>query len=957
MADYKIQIGTELDTSGIDKKVKGYNGNVEVGSTLDTSGITKTLNAYKAKPLNVNTKLSTKGITEAIKNYKAKKPIKIELDWRGVETAINTKRFETPLAVKVQLNWAGVGGQIAEQSEKIRPIMLNAELNRGAISDAITEFNNEINKAENKTRIRIGVDPNFDGINKKIGSYTPSTLMKINAKVNKGQIDESIKNFKTSSYVKVGVQLKEGAIETAIGKYAQKEVVPVAVDFKVGGTKDIDARIASYKQTPVNVPVKLIPAKDGFSTKIETTPVKVSATVDPADIRSDIETAINGFAPTAKMPVNIKLVQPKDIDAQVRGLVSPTEPINVKVKLDASAINADIALFKPTATLGVYPDLVLENVDDQIRAYVPKAQIKVNVKLDENSINQVTGKQSKQSPVQVNVKLDTKSINEQLKGFTTKTQIKVGVKLDVQKISEQIKNIKTGSPIRLNVELNARNVRNQINDIRRQLQELGNVRINLGGAGGAGGAGGGAGGAGRGARRQAEETVRAYRELASIQDRINTKQQSIARLDTSKNAKEILELSNQIARLNQRYQELYSTFSGDFNATQIDNLNRKFEILNEKLNLVNRKSADAQTNLANSIRSGNFASYDAEVQVLTEKFAKLSVETTETKAAIDRVKQALLDMKNAPNDNALIEAEQRYQEELRETEALRRRLASIENADYYESNVATKKEAALARLQGLFENGSQASKRFGEEARMLETELNNVGRSGAGIDVVNGKIAALEKRVKNSGLQVKKLGTRLKEQFSKYSTYLSGYMVFMYATRALRDMFQQVKAIDSAMTELKKVTNETDASYNRFLRNAASRAKEIGTTIDGLVASTADFARLGYNFKDAQGLAEVANIYAVVGDEVEGVEGATESLISTMAAFKDEMNGMSNSDFAMSIIDKFNEVGNNFAISSGGIGEAMERSASSLMAANNTLDESIALITAANTVVNLCHAA
>lgn len=42
---------------------------------------------------------------------------------------------------------------------------------------------------------------------------------------------------------------------------------------------------------------------------------------------------------------------------------------------------------------------------------------------------------------------------------------------------------------------------------------------------------------------------------------------------------------------------------------------------------------------------------------------------------------------------------------------------------------------------------------------------------------------------------------------------------------------------------------------------------------------------------------------------------------------------------------------NNFAISSGGIGEALERSASSLSAANNSLDESIALITAANTVV------
>lgn len=42
---------------------------------------------------------------------------------------------------------------------------------------------------------------------------------------------------------------------------------------------------------------------------------------------------------------------------------------------------------------------------------------------------------------------------------------------------------------------------------------------------------------------------------------------------------------------------------------------------------------------------------------------------------------------------------------------------------------------------------------------------------------------------------------------------------------------------------------------------------------------------------------------------------------------------------------------NNFAISSGGIGEAMERSASSLMAAGNDLDQSIALITAGNTIL------
>ena len=53
----------------------------------------------------------------------------------------------------------------------------------------------------------------------------------------------------------------------------------------------------------------------------------------------------------------------------------------------------------------------------------------------------------------------------------------------------------------------------------------------------------------------------------------------------------------------------------------------------------------------------------------------------------------------------------------------------------------------------------------------------------------------------------------------------------------------------------------------------------------------------------------------------------------------------------MSIVDKFNEVGNRFAITSAGIGDALQRSASALFEGGNTLDEAIALITTANQVV------
>ena len=55
----------------------------------------------------------------------------------------------------------------------------------------------------------------------------------------------------------------------------------------------------------------------------------------------------------------------------------------------------------------------------------------------------------------------------------------------------------------------------------------------------------------------------------------------------------------------------------------------------------------------------------------------------------------------------------------------------------------------------------------------------------------------------------------------------------------------------------------------------------------------------------------------------------------------------------MTIVDKFNEVGNNYAISSKGVGDALLRSAAAMHSANNTLDQTIALTTAANTVVKI----
>ena len=1167
MADYQIELGTKLDTRGIDTAINKYRGNpIEIKSKLDTTDIDKKITSYKAKkPIEVDVKLNTTGIAKKIGEYKVKTPIKLnaKLDTKSINSALSNYEAK-PLKLKVETNFNGVATQITNYSKNAQPIKLRAELNKSAVSNAINEFNNKINAAESKTKIKIKVEPDLKGIDEKIGTYEVRSPLRVKVKINKTDINNQIKQYDDSDhYVTVKAKLDNGAINQAIKDY--KTNTPIKVDLELDHT-DIDNKVKSYAaKGGVLVPARLVPSKS-YDSYITKTPIKINAELNPEGINSVIEK----FKPTSKIKVSVKL-EPKDINAQISKLTKPTEPINVDVGLDEKSINTSISLFKPTAKIKIKPDLILEDVDKQIGAYVPKTELKVNVNIDKGDIDAGLKGQSKQTPITVNVQLNREKLNEQIKSFKATSKIAVGIKLDPKGIAEQIKkiqpktkikvgvqidpndvahqvgNVDNNTPIKLGVELDKnslQNVQSQIDNVRKQVEAIGNVKIQLGGNAGSSGAGTGGtrvagitrdfveadikitemedhigslksalsnlgfdqaaidvitkdfeeldvvvknvttrldrngdlslnikgidslgravtmikrvnkdgsltslgssvsqsfketeasfkrlkqiasqmkslkvtragldtdkdkdkiaeltvqidklkaeyrdlylitqqnldtsqldelnrksvetGNAIRVARaamsdkaaynaeqREIKETRDEYQKLIKIADSMKRIKVTLAGLDPEKDKQRIAELTAQLKNLQTEYKDSYTASKGKFDTNQLDALKQKSIETAKAVREVKSAMADDSANKAASIRQGNFAGYDAQIAKLKQSMKTLSVESADVKIGIENVENALKKMRSAADDKSLIEAENEFQAELKETLALLNRRHAEEDTDLYGDTFEVKKAAALERLNGLFEEGSQASKRFGADAQKLRTELDQVGNV-KGIDNVNRKIGALEKRIKSSTAQTQTWGTRIKEQFSKYSQYLSVASVFMYATQAARDMFEQVKLIDSAMTELKKVTDETDASYNKFLKNAASRSKELGTTIDGLVASTADFARLGYGFEDAQGLAEVANIYAVVGDEIEGVEGATESLISTMAAFKDDMTGMSNTDIAMSIIDTYNELGNKFAISSGGLGEALERSASSLAAANNTLHESAALITAANEVV------
>ena len=262
----------------------------------------------------------------------------------------------------------------------------------------------------------------------------------------------------------------------------------------------------------------------------------------------------------------------------------------------------------------------------------------------------------------------------------------------------------------------------------------------------------------------------------------------------------------------------------------------------------------------------------------------------------------------------------------------------------------------FSRFQSSVEKARQKVAEFADtysavkSNKALMSELKQLQDAAEGISSpeelrqFNAQFDQFNTKVVQAGLNTKSFGDKLKNAFANFASFFSASRAIYAVISKFGEMVQNVKAIDAAMVNLKKVTDETDASYESFLTRASTKAKELGTTVADLVDATTNFSRLGFSLNEAEDLGQLATIYANVGD-LSSIDDATNSIISTMKGFGIEAEN------ASSILDKFNEVGNNFAISSGDIGEALQRSASSMAAANNTIDETIALITAANTVV------
>ena len=199
--------------------------------------------------------------------------------------------------------------------------------------------------------------------------------------------------------------------------------------------------------------------------------------------------------------------------------------------------------------------------------------------------------------------------------------------------------------------------------------------------------------------------------------------------------------------------------------------------------------------------------------------------------------------------------------------------------------------------------------------------------------------------LKNQAAQSGNVMVNALENAGKFLRFylVGGILVGFVGT--IRNAIKDIYDLDTAITDLKKVSDEIGKSVGvkEFLSDINEMAIEVGHSTKAAIESISEFKRLGYSLNEAKKLAEQSLVYSNISDQ--SIEDSTKSIISTLKGFQLGVEDVNH------VMDAYNEVGNNFQISSAGIGSALQRSSAALFEANNTMEESIGLIVAANSSI------
>ena len=175
---------------------------------------------------------------------------------------------------------------------------------------------------------------------------------------------------------------------------------------------------------------------------------------------------------------------------------------------------------------------------------------------------------------------------------------------------------------------------------------------------------------------------------------------------------------------------------------------------------------------------------------------------------------------------------------------------------------------------------------------------------------------------------------------------IAQYLSWQDMIRYARQGFEAIHELDEALVDLKKTTAMNEVELNGFYYSANKTAKEMGVTTKAIIEQASAWSRLGYNTADtSETMAALSSQFASISPGMSTDEAQT-GLVSLMKAYKVNVD-----DVERELMDNINVLGNKFAETNLDIIEGMERAGATLSALGTSVQDSFALFTGAQEII------
>lgn len=349
----------------------------------------------------------------------------------------------------------------------------------------------------------------------------------------------------------------------------------------------------------------------------------------------------------------------------------------------------------------------------------------------------------------------------------------------------------------------------------------------------------------------------------------------------------------------QNLTNILSNLPSDISGAGVENLKQELSTLASEYN-----------NLMTQLQSGNLTS---------DQFTDLS---NKVKELDDRLKQAS-------------NAAKMFQDGFKNEQALEKYNLNVENLNNRFERLKQKYDEFVQSNPG--KASADLEQRFAAVKQALENG------DPTNLSTVTAMMRNLATATTNVVTPAQSLSQILTQNLGGVGQYLarftSAFYIINTSIRTIKSMVNEVKALDTSLVELQKVTSLSGDSLEQFTDNAYKTGKEVGRTGKDVIDAVTTFSRAGYNLEESNTLAQAALTMTNVGVDIPNTEAAASDMISILKAFDKQ------ADESMQVIDELYNVANKEPLDFGNITQMLVTAGGTLAQTNTSLEETMGLLT------------